>query len=464
MTTQQAGTFARSLPPQAVAGYRVSTAAQKRARLGDRYFTCLCSALLGYALGGRGFAYWGVNPLFVGEIMLLVGVAVLLSLGVAGKLFSIRTFIPLMLLMCWGAACTIPYLDKYGKDAIRDAVFWGYGTYAFIVAGLLISDPTRVQRLVIYYRKFVIIVLIFAPIVTIISGFFEEYLPPFPGGQVPIIQVKGGDICVHLAGTLAYIVALGRGLNPWFTSLMYPINLGLNVQGRAGMVAFTVAAVVAMLLRPFHPRMMRIFFVVALGLFFFWASNIKIERGPRELSFNFLEKAVMSIFKESDDDAMQGSKEWRMRWWKDIINYTVHGKYFWMGKGFGINLANDDGYQVEAEESLRSPHNGHMCMLARSGVPGFSIWILTQGIWGVMIVQSYLKARRSRHMNWSGMFMFLGSYWAAFMANASFDVFLEGPMGGIWMWCIYGAGIGCAYLYKRYPNLLTPAESAAAHA
>jgi hypothetical protein len=31
-------------------------------------------------------------------------------------------------------------------------------------------------------------------------------------------------------------------------------------------------------------------------------------------------------------------------------------------------------------------------------------------------------------------------------------------MGGIWFWCIYGAGIGCAYLYKRYPDLLTPPE------
>jgi O-antigen ligase len=292
--------------------------------------------------------------------------------------------------------------------------------------------------------------------VTILTGFFD--LPAMPGTNVPIIQVKGGDICVHLAGTFAYIVALGRGMNPWFTSLMYPLNLGLNVQGRAGMVAFAVAVAVAMTLRPFHPRMMRIFFVTAVGLFFFWASEIKIEKGPRELSFDFLEKALMSIVKESDDTAMEGSKEWRMNWWKDIVNYTFHGKYFWMGKGFGINLANDDGYQVDSEDALRSPHNGHMTMLARTGVPGLGIWAAVQLTWGVIIVKSYIRARRDKRMNWSGVFMFLGSYWAAFLANATFDVFLEGPMGGIWFWCIYGAGIGCAYLYKRYPDLLTPPE------
>jgi hypothetical protein len=430
-------------------GTRSST--DPRVGVGDKFFIALCFALLGYALGGRGFAY-----LFFGEMLLCIGIGVLVYIGVVGRLMSIRALIPLVLFMCWGAACTIPYFDKYGKDTIRDAVVWGYGTYAFIVAGLLISEPTRVQRMVIYYRKFVIIFLLLAPIVTILTGFFD--LPAMPGTNVPIIQVKGGDICVHLAGTFAYIVALGRGMNPWFTSLMYPLNLGLNVQGRAGMVAFAVAVAVAMTLRPFHPRMMRIFFVTAVGLFFFWASEIKIEKGPRELSFDFLEKALMSIVKESDDTAMEGSKEWRMNWWKDIVNYTFHGKYFWMGKGFGINLANDDGYQVDSEDALRSPHNGHMTMLARTGVPGLGIWAAVQLTWGVIIVKSYIRARRDKRMNWSGVFMFLGSYWAAFLANATFDVFLEGPMGGIWFWCIYGAGIGCAYLYKRYPDLLTPPE------
>jgi len=93
-------------------------------------------------------------------------------------------------------------------------------------------------------------------------------------------------------------------------------------------------------------------------------------------------------------------------------------------------------------------------------VPGFFIWATVQFAWGAMVVRTYFRARRRRHLNWSGVFLFLGAYWAAFMANASFDVFIEGPMGGIWLWCIYGAGIGAAWLYKRYPTLLTPAPPA----
>jgi hypothetical protein len=467
VTTHGAESFARTPAPPAspsplsagpVVDYwsPLQSVGLRRWRAGDRYFLLLCITLFGYALGGRGFAYWGVNPLFVGEIMLVVGSFVLLKSGMLTRVLGMQMFMPLLIFMGWGAVCTIPHLDTYGKDAIRDAVVWGYGTYAFIVAALLMADPTRVQKLVFYYRKFVVWFLILAPISWAAWNLYGEYLPVFPGGQVPIVQMKGGDMCVHLGGVFAYVVALGAGLNPWLPSLLIPFNLGLNLQGRAGMVAFMSTVFMAMILRPFHPRMMRILFVISLGLFFLWASNVRIERGAREISFDGLVTGLSSIFGDSGEEALGGTKEWRMNWWADIVKYTFGGKYFWMGKGFGINLATDDGYQHDEEESLRSPHNGHMTMLARAGVPGLTFWLILQATWAVTIVKSYFRARGNRHMNWSGVFMFIGSYWAAFMANTTFDVFIEGPMGGIWFWCIYGAGLGCAYLYKRYPTLLTP--------
>jgi hypothetical protein len=45
--------------------------------------------------------------------------------------------------------------------------------------------------------------------------------------------------------------------------------------------------------------------------------------------------------------------------------------------------------------------------------------------------------------------LFLGCYWAAFLINATFDVFLEGPMGGIWFWSVFGTGIACLWMYKN---------------
>lgn len=454
LTSQNAGRLLQ--PPASILPVPGRTATG--GRFADRYFLWLSLVLMGYALGGRGFAYWGFNPIFVGEITLLVGLVALLKSGLLGRLLSANAFLPLLLFMFWGAVCTVPYLEKYQKDAIRDAVLWGYGTFAFIVASLLIADPTKLQRLVTYFRRFAYCFLILAPVTSTVTFMFEPYLPTFPGGHVPIIQVKGGDMCVHLAGAFAFIVALGGGMNLWITSLLVPLNLGLNLHGRGAMLSFCAAAVMTVILRPFHPRAMRIFFFLGLGLFFLWASDFRLQRGAREISFRGLVQALSSITSESDDPHYYGSKQWRQQWWSDIIRYTFRGKYFWTGKGYGINLANDDGYQVEANEALRSPHNGHLTILARSGVPGFGLWIAVQLSWMIMIIKAYHRAWRKGHRNWSGMFMFLGAYWAAFMVNATFDVFLEGPMGGIWFWCVYGAGVAATQLYRRYPDLLTPAE------
>ncbi len=48
---------------------------------GDRYLALLAIVLLGYALMGKGFAYLGFPPLYVGEIAFLGGIVVFLRTG-----------------------------------------------------------------------------------------------------------------------------------------------------------------------------------------------------------------------------------------------------------------------------------------------------------------------------------------------------------------------------------------------
>jgi hypothetical protein len=52
-------------------------------------------------------------------------------------------------------------------------------------------------------------------------------------------------------------------------------------------------------------------------------------------------------------------------------------------------------------------------------------------------------------------------YWVAFMANASFDVFIEGPMGGIWFWTIYGVGLAAMWCFSYRPHVLSNAALSA---
>ena len=136
-----------------------------------------------------------------------------------------------------------------------------------------------------------------------------------------------------------------------------------------------------------------------------------------------------------------------MAWWDTIIDYTVNGPYFWTGKGFGINLADADGFQVGdvgTDTSLRAPHNGHMEILARTGVPGFALWFLLNAVWLVTMLRALVRSRRADDLHRAGLLVWLIVFWAAALVNASFDVYLQGPHGGIWFWSVVGLGIALA--------------------
>jgi len=157
---------------------------------------------------------------------------------------------------------------------------------------------------------------------------------------------------------------------------------------------------------------------------------------------------------DSGADGLDSTKEWRMNWWRDIVNYTVYGRYRWTGKGFGVNLAEDDNYQVLRDNSLRAPHNAHMDILAREGVTGVIIWVALQLAYIAGLVLEYTRAKMNRDSRWQAVFLFLICYWLAFIINASFDVYFEGPMGAVWFWVVFGFGAAAIQLHKRRPEIL----------
>ena len=73
----------------------------------------LCLTLLGYAVAGKGFAYVGLPPLFIGDAILLVGVAWLLFLTrSSGTVLSSPPVWLILLLMGWGLARTWRNLER----------------------------------------------------------------------------------------------------------------------------------------------------------------------------------------------------------------------------------------------------------------------------------------------------------------------------------------------------------------
>jgi hypothetical protein len=161
----------------------------------------------------------------------------------------------------------------------------------------------------------------------------------------------------------------------------------------------------------------------------------------RPATFDQLIDNILSLFVPSSDADLEGTKQFRLAWWGTIVDYTVFGDYFWTGKGFGVNLADVDGFQSTLDHSLRAPHNSHVTVLARMGVPGFVLWVVLQAAFGIGLLRTTLTNRRAGDLALAAVGGWLLAYWVAMMLDTSFDPYLEGPQGGIWFWAVFGLGL-----------------------
>lgn len=169
----------------------------------------------------------------------------------------------------------------------------------------------------------------------------------------------------------------------------------------------------------------------------------------RSASIEQLIDNILSVFDTSDDPGLEGTKQFRLAWWGSIVDYTVFGEHFWTGKGFGINLADDDGFQSTADGSLRAPHNSHLTVLARMGVPGLVLWIVLQGVFAITLVRTMLISRRAGDGLLAAIAAWTLVYWLVMVVDTSFDPYLEGPQGGIWFWATMGFGMAVVRIGRQ---------------
>jgi len=340
--------------------------------------------------------------------------------------------------------------------------------------------------------------------------FVNSLLPNAPGSDVPILFFKAQDIAVQTAGAVAFLV-LGTPLISrlrdflWRAGAALPASWLVYTTGtitRGGLLAVMAAAGVLGLLSMVTGRL-RSWAPILAGAVLFTAILLSglslssvptisfgpgatpaaVASGPkpsttptpkpsttptpkptaiptpaptpqawevqRDPTTKQWWENITSIFFGSSNEQLNGTKAFRLAWWNDIIHYTFQGKYFWTGQGFGINLADADGFQASADHSLRDPHNSHLSVLARMGVPGFLLWLLLQGGFLVLLLRALLAFRRVGDKQLAVISAWVLVFWTAMMVNTSFDPYLEGPQGGIWFWCLFGLGLVLMRLAPR---------------
>jgi len=138
---------------------------------------------------------------------------------------------------------------------------------------------------------------------------------------------------------------------------------------------------------------------------------------------------------------LNDNTNWRKEWWSAIATQTLAGPQMWFGVGFGTHLAHAFGFTKIPDDSVRSPHSIHVTWLARGGIIGLALWILLNAHWAVSLLRARQRLTRRGELKAANLALFCGAMWTAILVNASFDIYLEGPAGGIWYWSVIGMGI-----------------------
>jgi hypothetical protein len=410
--------------------------------------------LMGYAFLGKGLAHVGVGPIFIGEVALALAAATTTGLIVRSRIGPFHFLI--VAFAAWGAFATLPYVKEYGIDALRDAVTWAYAAFALALA--LAVKAHHFPKIASLYGRLIVPFLCWVPLAAILYNLYSQSLPPFPGSSVPFMVFKGGDVAVHLAAVAAFLLL---GLHERFDQgrlralpvlLVWPLWLmGTLMAGsvnRGGLVAITLTVAAVLVLKP-STRGLRWLCTAALVASALMLFNVEVDLGrTRNVSIEQLTRNVVSVVSPGAAPELRGTTEWRTEWWREIVDYTLRGPYFWTGKGFGVNLAAEDGFQVTADGSLRSPHSAHLTILARMGVPGFAFWVALQAGFAVALLMAFFRAQRRGDEFWARMNVWILAYWLAMMVNMAFDVYLEGPQGGIWFWSVFGLGLAALAAQK----------------
>jgi hypothetical protein len=439
-------------------------------RLADAYLLALIGLLAGYALFGKGFAYLGVPPLYIGDITLLVGLLMFLRTNCFAGVLATLPAVLLTALMIWVVMRTVPYIGRDGMEALRDTVLVTYGGFAFIVIALLLADSSRIDLILRYYGLFIGIYVPSSAVMYLFQRYMGDEIPRFPGTSIPILDLKPGDPAVHLCGAIVFTLAgLRRSRRLWNFAALVSLAIIASLS-RGPLLAGIVPIVFAGVLLGKTRQLVRAA-TIGLALFclaygvepVFYNYQVPVSSQTRPISTRQIVENIESIFGRGDFQG-QGTKRWRFEFWNGIIADTIQGPYFWTGRGFGLNLAQAYGFPGHNDPNLRDPHNVVMTMLARAGVPGVALWLGFVASWFAMMLRTMSLARRRGQPEWAGLFVFVVSYALALVINACFDPSLEGPMEGVWFWCLVGFGLGSAMVYRQadHPlSLVTPAALSA---
>ena len=416
--------------------------------------------LAGYMLGDRGFAYLHLpgTPLFVGEVVLaIITVYLIRFYPINDDRLKSPVRLALVVFLVYSAIRTLPYLGQFGIDALRDASQWYYGIFAFFVADFV--RRRGIGPIVGWFSKIVPWFILWAPISLILSQVLTS--PLVPDSDVPIAAHRGSNTSVLLTACLGFmwmlderVTGITRRQRAFLTAVSGLFLVVAGIQNRGGFLA----AIAGLGVTFWYARSRQRHFVgimctvvILVGLIFS-VTDIRVSffSNDRDISADQLVENLVSVV-NPDAVATSGdlvsNSSWRLDLWSEILR-DVNLNAPVLGRGYGVSLGGLYGFQGVGETELRSAHNSHMTIFARSGYLGIGLWFLMWVIWFIAMIRSR-RALAARGLSVEAAVAVVAMACAlAVLVNAVFDPSIEAPPVSAWIWSIYGLGLGLMLLTR----------------
>jgi len=391
--------------------------------------------ILGYALGGKGFAYVSpMEPVYIGEICLaLCMFGLMIRLRLAG-LFdtSIHKLIWVYLIYA-GIHLMVDY-GQYRLLAIRDSATAYYSLYFFAAYSLFQNEI-----IVTAFERIIKIAIAFGLLQHGIGLYGLRFSGLYPIGDAYIPLIVGGAL---------YFLIRGAESKKIFYILIGGIAVVALFSGKtAGVLGLFGALAVGIVFGRVKSLMLPTLFVGGLGIV---ALAAAIVISPDFFAEHIASGDTVEAFGISEGEfvGLSGTSSWRMDWWMMIWDDTMERAPFW-GLGFGSDISTAFLGQTLGE-LVRYPHNVIFTVIGRLGLIGlviFTTLFVAIGMFSIRFCSCYYRNADRRDAD-----LICPAVVIAGMLNGIVQSTYEIPHGAITHWVCLGYMVARYYRPQSYVN------------
>lgn len=399
-----------------------------------------------YAFFNKGIAYS-----YLAEVLLAVGIFLLFLNRKHLEIFIYQQYYIVLFFILNSGIYICTSVIKYPLiDVIRDSLCFQYAWFVLII--FFFKEESH------YIWESIRRIYVWIPLILLLNFILFNYIfINLPSvnifGPIHILIYKNGDKGVHLFISTILLILYAEKYSSkllFINIVLIALNLLIVLAySRSGTLAYLVGICCFFLLnqKPIQNANLKrvvkfspIILTIAIGIFL--TIRIQEDLQGRVAGFSQIKDNLTSIVSSDIDGSLGDNKIWRYVWWLKIIDESLQFQHIFIGKGLGMSLAGAE--QITDGETVRSPHNFHLTILARFGYIVFVIWLY----WLIRIFKPLFTKKLT------GRNLAIVCILLSFIVNGSFDVFFEGPMGAFPFWTFIGLLFVEAYHYnpKEIPN------------